>query len=239
MFELVRRLLFATRRRVARELPLARVPTNARQERTALMKQVRSTLIACCAVLAVGCVAHIDSSAQPIEDDGGVAGSAASKGAAGKAAKPAPKHAEREDDAGTTLTKPDASKPVVSDDDDDAGRPAVAMPPAASTPKPDAAAACDFRGLVMMKCGGSGCHGGPTAGTGLDLTTAMLATRVEGRKGPAACASNLLIDKANPTKSALYLKVSGSTCGSQMPLTGGTLTASEQACVLSWIEGLP
>jgi hypothetical protein len=192
-------------------------------------------LIACCAALAIGCVAHIDSSAQPVEDDGGAAGSAASMGTAGKIAKPAPKNSD--DDAGTPVAKPDASKPVASDDDDDAGRRAVAMP-SPTTPKPDAGAACDFRGLVMMKCGGSGCHGGPAAGTGLDLTTAMLATRVEGRRGPAACSSNLLIDKTNPTKSALYLKVTGSTCGSQMPLTGGTLTASEQACVLSWIEGL-
>jgi hypothetical protein len=47
----------------------------------------------------------------------------------------------------------------------------------------------------------------------------------------------LLIDKANPAQSAIYLKITGTTCGSQMPL-GGSLTADEKACVLSWIDGL-
>ena len=214
------------------------------------MKQVRWSFLAVCAALAVGCVAHIDSSAQPNgEGDGGVAGSMGSLGTAGKPAKPAANNGN-DDDAGTPQSTPDASKPpVTNEDDDDAGRPVVAMPRAGgpSTPKPDAgtpdagtdaAVACDFRGLVMTKCAGAACHGGPAAGTGLDLTSAMLATRVEGRKGPSACSSNLLIDKTNPAKSALYLKVTGTTCGSQMPLTGGSLSASEKACVLSWIEGL-
>jgi hypothetical protein len=106
-----------------------------------------------------------------------------------------------------------------------------------SVPPPDASVACDFRGLVQMKCAGSACHGAPASGTGLDLTSPMLAVRVEGRKGPAACANTLLIDKANPKRSAIYLKVTGTECGSRMPL-GSTLTAAEQACVLSWIDGL-
>lgn len=207
------------------------------------MKQIWSTFIACLAALAVGCVAHIDASASR-EDDGGAAGSSSSAGAAGKASKPKPVATDDDDDAGAPQARPDASKPppraTDDDNDDDAGRPVVAMPAAgsASEPKPDAGSTCDFRGLVAMKCGSAACHGAPATGTGLDLTSASLATRVAGRKGPAACANNLLIDKTNPAKSALYLKVTGTTCGSQMPLTGGTLTPTEQACFLSWIEGL-
>jgi hypothetical protein len=101
----------------------------------------------------------------------------------------------------------------------------------------DAGAACDFRGLVQAKCGNASCHGAPASSTGLDLTSPALAMRVAGRKGPSACSNNLLIDTANPARSALYLKVTSMTCGSQMPL-GGSLTPSEQACVLSWIEAL-
>ena len=141
-------------------------------------------------------------------------------------------------DAGSDAGR-DASKPMPVDDDD-AGRPVVAMPMAGSMsppPPPDAGMACDFRGLVQMKCAGSACHGAPASGTGLDLTSPMLAMRVEGRKGPSACANTLLIDKANPKRSAIYLKVTGTECGSRMPL-GGTLSAAEQACFLSWIDGL-
>jgi len=96
---------------------------------------------------------------------------------------------------------------------------------------------CDFRGLVMMKCAGASCHGGPTASTGLDLTSPSLAMRVQGRTASGACSDKLLVDKDNPAESALYQRVTGSDCGVRMPL-GGTLTPAEQACFLSWIEGL-
>ena len=65
----------------------------------------------------------------------------------------------------------------------------------------------------------------------------MLAARVQGRKGKGACTDKLLIDANNPSESKLYLKVTGSTCGSPMPL-GGMLTEPEQECVLTWIENL-
>lgn len=120
-----------------------------------------------------------------------------------------------------------------------AGAGGVAGLPAAGsgTALADAAVPCDFRGLVQMKCGNATCHGAPASSTGLNLTSASLATRVEGRKGVSACTDKLLIDKAQPEQSLLYLKVNGTSCGTRMPL-GGTLTASEQACFLSWIEGL-
>lgn len=168
-----------------------------------------------------------------------------------------PKTAPVAMDAGKPPTPPtpmDAGKPPAESAPLDAGKPpttpapmdAGSMPPMAAmmaagsvSPKPaaDAAAACDFRGLVQMKCGNASCHGAPATNTGLDLTSPSLAMRVAGRKGPSACSSKLLIDTANPKQSALYLKVTGTSCGSQMPL-GGTLSASEQACVLSWIEAL-
>jgi len=116
----------------------------------------------------------------------------------------------------------------------DGGTVATAPAPA---PAPAPAAGCDFRGLMQMKCGNASCHGAPGSSTGLDLTSASLATRVAGRKGASACGDKLLIDKDQPEASLLYLKVTGSSCGARMPL-GGALTASEQACVLSWIEGL-
>jgi hypothetical protein len=133
-----------------------------------------------------------------------------------QAGSPANMAMNTDDDAGAIMP--------AGRDDDDAG-----MPPALP--------ACDFRGLVMNKCAGSSCHGGPNASTGLDLTSPSLASRVKGRKGTGACTDKLLVDPDNPQDSKLFLKVSSSTCGVKMPL-GGSLTASEQTCFLSWIEGL-
>ncbi|HET8932848.1 MAG TPA: hypothetical protein VFN67_05390 [Polyangiales bacterium] len=122
-----------------------------------------------------------------------------------------------------------SSNMTKKDDDAGAGEPAAPQMPAAM--------ACDFRAIIEAKCGNASCHGAPGSVTGLDLTTAMLAARVEGRKGKGTCTDKLLVDVDNPRQSKLYLKVSGSTCGSQMPL-GGMLTSDEQACVLTWIEKL-
>jgi hypothetical protein len=115
--------------------------------------------------------------------------------------------------------------------DEDAGAGETDAPP------PPAAMACDFRAIMQAKCGNANCHGAPGSVTGLDLTTAMLGARVEGRKGKGSCTDKLLVDVDNPRQSKLYLKVSGSSCGSQMPL-GGMLSSDEQACVLNWIEKL-
>jgi len=129
----------------------------------------------------------------------------------------------------------DASTPAPTD----AGPGNASQPTGGSqspvTPSPDPA--CDFRGLMQAKCAGASCHGGPNNSTGLDLTSASLAARVDGRTSNGACSGDLLIDKDNPAQSVLYVKVIGSGCGTRMPI-GGTLTAEEQACVLSWIEGL-
>src|SRR5688572_25461659 len=100
--------------------------------------------------------------------------------------------------AGRTSSPPPPPPPANENenetDDIDAGSnkpPAQDAGPAAAggaAPKPDAGmAACDFRGIVQAKCGNQNCHGGPSASTGLDLTSASLATRMEGRKGAGSC----------------------------------------------------
>lgn len=213
------------------------------------MRHLHLALIAC---LAGGCTATINTYGSAGEKRGNVAElEGEDAGAPWEEPDAAePPAAPVAMDAGKPTAAPvvmDAGKPSAMD----AGKPPAAMdagsmPPMAAmmaagsvSPKPaaDAAAACDFRGLVQMKCGNASCHGAPATNTGLDLTSPSLAMRVAGRKGPSACASKLLIDTENPKQSALYLKVTGTSCGSQMPL-GGTLSASEQACVLSWLEAL-
>lgn len=163
------------------------------------------------------------SSAQtkPSAGQGAGAGSGAT-GAAGWKAPPA------SGDAGMRASQGGRSSQV--DTSDDAGV-ADAGPQMPSEP------ACDFRALMQAKCGNPNCHGAPASSTGLDLTSARLGARVEGRQGRGACSDKLLIDRENPRESKLYLKVSGTTCGAQMPV-GGELNTAEQACVLTWIEQL-
>jgi hypothetical protein len=100
------------------------------------------------------------------------------------------------------------------------------------------ASSCDFKGLMMSKCGAASCHGGPSASTGLDLTSDGLRARLANVNGGGACNDKPLIDEDNPEQSTLYLIVTSSACGLRMPL-GGTLSAKEQECVLEWISAAP
>lgn len=152
--------------------------------------------------------------------------------------KPAMNNAGNSGTGNTSMNKPGSAAPQ-DQGGEDAGASQdmeMEMEMEMMTQKP-AAPACDFPAIMQAKCGNASCHGAPGSSTGLDLTTAMLAARVDGRKGKGACTDKLLVDVDNPRQSKLYLKVSGTTCGSQMPL-GGMLTQDEQACVLTWIEKL-
>jgi hypothetical protein len=48
-----------------------------------------------------------------------------------------------------------------------------------------------------------------------------------------------LIDSAEPEKSLLYTKLTMPPCGTKMPVVPPYLTATEAACVLSWIKSIP
>ena len=211
------------------------------------MTYVRWTLITLVTAAAVGCAGKLDPNLNYF-------GSNIMSPDAGEAPEPKAK----EKDAGEppemkdAATEPAPQSPRGSDpeDEDDAGEiddDAGPLAGGGGSTKPDAGAAdagakdaavaCDFRGLMQQKCGNLACHGAPAQTTGLDLTSAGLANRLEDRTGSSGCPDHLLIDKENPEKSMLYLKVVGTECGVRMPL-GGMLTSDEQACILSWIEGL-
>jgi hypothetical protein len=211
------------------------------------MTYARWTLITLVTAASIGCAGKLDpnlnyfgsQTMSPVADAG--------------EEEPAPSDAGKPDNRDASVpAKPTNMNPTVNEpeddagafDDDDAGvvagRGGSTKPdagPADAGPAKDAAVACDFRGLVQMKCGNLSCHGAPAQTTGLDLTSAGLANRLADRTGSSGCPDHLLIDKADPTQSMLYLKVTGTSCGVKMPL-GGSLTTDEQACILSWIEGL-
>jgi hypothetical protein len=217
------------------------------------MKHAQRTLLSLITAAAMGCAGTLDDdyygsyqgAGLPVAQtpDAGAARSAARD--AGPVWRDARAHAiDDEADAATEAPRRDsgsmASMPYAAGSSSQVAPDAGPPPHAAdsgSPAAPDAGAACDFRGLIQMKCASPSCHGAPASTSGLDLTSASLATRVAGRKGIGSCQDELLIDKGNPAQSALYLRVSSVTCGVKMPL-GGTLTPNEQACVLSWIESL-
>jgi hypothetical protein len=181
------------------------------------------TLIApACASLPTGCAGSLDgdfsatSAALPAQRAS--AGKAGSSRQAHDAATPQlPSRSEDPDAASDVDAGPSSAGLAAHTGAGSGGAWSRAAASAADSGRdPAGAAACDFRG---------------------HLTSASLAMRLEGRKGASACTDKLLIDKQSPEDSMLYLKVTGTSCGLKMPL-GGSLTATEQACMLDWIGSL-
>jgi len=96
-------------------------------------------------------------------------------------------------------------------------------------------------------CTSDGCHGGMPVQAGLVLTETVLT-----QPGPllvnklnmgvaGGCEPGMfkLIDSAEPEKSLIYTKLTTPPCGSKMPVVPPYLTATEAACVLSWIKSIP
>jgi hypothetical protein len=201
------------------------------------MRRSRALLGCLIAVLCAGCPGTIEDPAS--FEELGQAAARLDAGEAGTedAAQPADAGAL---DAAQEDPEEDASTLQEAGPVEDASsmRDATTSPPSDATTAEagsEAGIGCDFKALIMAKCGSSGCHGAPAVSNGLDLTSADLTLRLAGRRGSGSCSSHLLIDTATPGQSALYLKVTPDACGSRMPL-GGTLTDGEQTCILRWIE---
>jgi hypothetical protein len=100
--------------------------------------------------------------------------------------------------------------------------------------------------LAQMKCAQAGCHGGSVIVAGLDLSAAVIASPTplvdrSNRGETMACMANVarVIDSQRPEQSLLYTKTLATfPCGSRMPI-GTALTATESACLLSWIRSIP
>ena len=97
--------------------------------------------------------------------------------------------------------------------------------------------------LANKSCNLAGCHGASMPAAGLRLTEdvvtrpAALVDRLNAGD-PNGCVASMwkLIDRAEPEKSLLYRKVTGSPpCGVKMPV-GPALSTAETACILSWIK---
>lgn len=90
--------------------------------------------------------------------------------------------------------------------------------------------------MLAQKCGTGGCHdASATAAAMLNLATASgLAMRVMGVPAKSSCVGRPLLDTANTDNSVLVSKITGTTCGQQMPPIAGPLSATEIDCVKRW-----
>jgi hypothetical protein len=78
----------------------------------------------------------------------------------------------------------------------------------------------------------SGCHGGSG---GLTITTGASYNNLVNVFAQSSCTSLKRVLPFDADNSVLYKKVSGNTCGSQMPL-GGALSTSDIALIRDWIN---
>lgn len=96
---------------------------------------------------------------------------------------------------------------------------------------------CNGAALLVSSCGSAGCHGGAIGSFAADEASLGEAVGQTSSFYAANCGSGNLIDPDDATQGVIYAKVSGSTCGGQMP-PGSPLPAADQACIEEFLEGL-
>lgn len=95
---------------------------------------------------------------------------------------------------------------------------------------------CDAPAILVTSCGSSGCHGG-TIGTFAQDASSIMAAVGQAATLSASCGSGVLIDADDYTQGVIYNKISGTTCGSQMPL-GPALSAADLTCIEDFLTDL-
>jgi hypothetical protein len=91
--------------------------------------------------------------------------------------------------------------------------------------------------VFSPRCALSGCHIGPLAPHGLDLSAGASAGNLIG-VASAERPALLRVEPFNAADSYLYMKVSGDPeiLGDRMPALGDPLSAADLALIESWIE---
>lgn len=91
--------------------------------------------------------------------------------------------------------------------------------------------------LIQPRCATSGCHDRASRQGSLDLQSADIAARLVGQ--PSTCMGRPLVDPSNRANSYFIAKLGEApTCGARMPLGAPAFSASEIACVRTWVESL-
>jgi hypothetical protein len=92
---------------------------------------------------------------------------------------------------------------------------------------------CDGAQVLITNCGSATCHGGGI-GTFAKDEAAVADAVGQASASYGTCGSGVLIDPSDSTQGVIFNKISGGTCGPQMPL-GGMLTDDDKACIESFL----
>jgi hypothetical protein len=93
--------------------------------------------------------------------------------------------------------------------------------------------------ILQPKCGNAGCHAKNQAAAGLDLVSPgakMRLLNIRAKTLVAACANQPLVVDSPSVSGVFFQKLTGTTCGIQMPVGTTPLTANELACLQDWIK---
>lgn len=86
--------------------------------------------------------------------------------------------------------------------------------------------------LIIKRCANAGCHDGTSMAGGLDLKSPDVLSRMKDIPS-ASCTNKVLI---TPDGGGYFFEKLRPmpTCGTRMPLTGNSLTATEEQCLGEW-----
>ncbi len=103
----------------------------------------------------------------------------------------------------------------------------------------------DFTGvpadIIGARCATAACHDSKSKAGSIDLTPDVnLRKRIVNVQAPSSSGcTGKLVDTSAPEMSLIYTKCTATPpCGSQMPLTGDSLTQDELDALLMWLSGL-
>jgi len=86
---------------------------------------------------------------------------------------------------------------------------------------------------IFSTYGCTSCHGGSG---GLFLTAGQSYTNLVSVQAQAGCTNLFRVLPGNADESVLYLRLSGSTCGSRMPKGGSAISSTDLNLVRTWIN---
>jgi hypothetical protein len=97
---------------------------------------------------------------------------------------------------------------------------------------------CGGAQILITNCGSASCHGGGIGTFAKDEAALADAIGTASSSYATSCGSGLLIDPSDATQGVIYNKISGGTCGPQMPLGATPLSPADQDCVESFLTSL-
>jgi hypothetical protein len=103
-------------------------------------------------------------------------------------------------------------------------------------PPPAVSFAAGVQPILTARCLGAGCHADQFPSVpGFDLRAGHAHASLTTRNAALGCIGQALVVPGDPTAGVLIRRLTGTTCGTQMPLVGGPLPAANVDTIRAWI----